>query len=110
MAKHLHIKPLACVLLTTAFTLPAAIPHALSDENNVCSQVFSQIKKNEPVLAQEMDDLKQLCLEDIAQSGTVYWQCVDGYLASRTYNSDNLILAGHLCVTAEQLSQTDNFK
>jgi len=105
MAKHWQPNPLACVLLS--LVLPFFSPHALSNDADLCSKVFSQIKHNEPFLAQEMDDLAQLCRDDVAQSGTEYWQCVDGYLTARVYNTDNLILAGHVCVTAEQLSQTD---
>lgn len=101
MAKHLHLMLLACVL--TPFFI-SGLSHAESDD--LCDQVFSQIKQNEPVLREEMDDLQNLCKIDVAQSGSAYWQCVKGYLAARKFNSDNLILAGHLCVTTEQVSQT----
>lgn len=103
MAKHLHLMLLACVLTPLLTTAPV---HAQSSD--LCDQVFSQIKSNEPILAEEMDDLQNLCKLDLAQSGPAYWQCVDGYMASRSYDSDNLILAGHLCVTAEQISQIES--
>lgn len=103
MAKHLHSMLLACVLTPLFISAPIN-----AQANDLCDQVFSQIKINEPILTEEMDDLQDLCKLDMAQSGPAYWQCVDGYMASRTYDSDNLILAGHLCVTAEQISQLES--
>lgn len=104
MAKHLQSMLLACVLTPLLISAPAV----QAQSGDLCEQVFSQIKSNEPILSEEMDDLQSLCKLDMAQSGPAYWQCVDGYLAARSYDSDNLILAGHLCVTAEQISQLES--
>ena len=101
MAKHLQ-----CMLLASVLTIPTV--QASTDPqkaDSLCDQLFSNIKQNEPELTQEMDDLLALCHIDFAQTGPAYWQCVDGFLSSRSYNSDNLILAGHICVNSEQIGQ-----
>ena len=106
MAKHLRSMLLASVLPLSIITLMLSSNlHAKSEA--LCDQVFVKIKSDEPALGEEMDDLKTLCELDVQQSGPAYWQCVDGFMATRSYSSDNLILAGHLCATSEQVSKAD---
>lgn len=105
MAKHLRAMLKASVLPLPILALMTSSA-AIAQSTALCDQVFAQIKSNEPALGEEMDDLKNLCEMDLKQSGPAYWQCVDGFLATRSYTSDNLILAGHLCVTAEQVSHS----
>lgn len=104
MAKHLRAMFKASVLPFSFLALMTS-NSAFAQSTALCDQVFAQIKSHEPALGEEMDDLKTLCKMDVQQSGPAYWQCVDGFLATRRYTSDNLILAGHLCMSAEQVSK-----